>query len=439
MSTTPTAPDRPFRTRWSDFWFAPSDPTTLGFVRIVTGLLVVYLHLGYTVDLSRFFGRFGWYGQDFANRERRESPSVAPSVFSWNETAAMAKLPEYPHRKKAVVRFIRDLPGDPAGRAGASLPGKPPELQQHRGRQAGHPVRVPAPRGQRAGAEQLAKLIEDPKAKPDKSDEVAAGGNPVPAFFRTLPKEGKGSRAEVAEDIRAFWDLLWQQPVRGPDEPARPRRSEDVRYVLNHLYEMDHDNLRAFVEFLLGLPADPAARAARLDYLEYWNADPGKVTWRGSDIFSVWFHVSDPNTMMAVHVGFLAVMVLFTVGFRTRLTAVLTWLAALCYIHRSQQVLFGMDTMMSILLFYLMIGNSGAALRSTGWSSATGRPGRALRKAARSTTAPAASSRPRRRPWRPASPSAASRSTSASSTWRRASPSSWGRPGGTGTRSGTCW
>jgi hypothetical protein len=32
------------------------------------------------------------------------------------------------------------------------------------------------------------------------------------------------------------------------------------------------------------------------------------------------------------------------------------------YIHRTQQVLFGMDTMMNILLFYLMIGNSGAAL-----------------------------------------------------------------------------
>src|SRR5205085_13326 len=40
----------------------------------------------------------------------------------------------------------------------------------------------------------------------------------------------------------------------------------------------------------------------------------------------------------------------------------LTWLGALTYIHRTQYVLFGMDTMMNILLFYLMIGPSGAAL-----------------------------------------------------------------------------
>jgi hypothetical protein len=32
------------------------------------------------------------------------------------------------------------------------------------------------------------------------------------------------------------------------------------------------------------------------------------------------------------------------------------------YIHRTIQILFGMDTMMNILLIYLMIGNSGAAL-----------------------------------------------------------------------------
>ena len=43
-------------------------------------------------------------------------------------------------------------------------------------------------------------------------------------------------------------------------------------------------------------------------------------------------------------------------------TSVLTWIAAVGYIHRTQQILFGMDTMMNILLIYLMIGNSGAAL-----------------------------------------------------------------------------
>ncbi len=56
------------------------------------------------------------------------------------------------------------------------------------------------------------------------------------------------------------------------------------------------------------------------------------------------------------------VVAAFTLGLFTRVTAVLTWLAAVSYIHRTQQVLFGMDTMMNILLLYLMIGNCGAAL-----------------------------------------------------------------------------
>jgi hypothetical protein len=56
------------------------------------------------------------------------------------------------------------------------------------------------------------------------------------------------------------------------------------------------------------------------------------------------------------------VFVLFTLGLFTRVTSVLAWLAMVGYIHRTQQVLFGMDTMMNILVFYLMVGNSGAAL-----------------------------------------------------------------------------
>ena len=56
------------------------------------------------------------------------------------------------------------------------------------------------------------------------------------------------------------------------------------------------------------------------------------------------------------------IMVLFTFGLFTRVTSVLTWLAVIGYIHRTQQVLFGMDTMMNILLIYLVVGDSGAAL-----------------------------------------------------------------------------
>jgi hypothetical protein len=55
-------------------------------------------------------------------------------------------------------------------------------------------------------------------------------------------------------------------------------------------------------------------------------------------------------------------MFLFTIGLWTRVTSVLTWLAVLSYIQRSYTTLFGMDTIMIIVLLYLAIGPSGAAL-----------------------------------------------------------------------------
>src|SRR5262249_54056114 len=69
-----------------------------------------------------------------------------------------------------------------------------------------------------------------------------------------------------------------------------------------------------------------------------------------------------PGWVVAVHVAFLVAMFLFTIGFCTRLTSVLTWVGIISYIHRTPTTLFGMDTIMNILAIYLMIGPSGAAL-----------------------------------------------------------------------------
>src|SRR5260370_7310712 len=66
--------------------------------------------------------------------------------------------------------------------------------------------------------------------------------------------------------------------------------------------------------------------------------------------------------MMVVHCSFLVVFFLFTIVFCTRVMSVRTWLAAVSYIQRAPTSILGMDTMMNILLIYLMIGPSGAAL-----------------------------------------------------------------------------
>jgi hypothetical protein len=87
-----------------------------------------------------------------------------------------------------------------------------------------------------------------------------------------------------------------------------------------------------------------------------------EVYGQGRYYWSIYYHVQDPEWIIAIHSGILVAMVLFTVGFATRVTSVLTWLGAMQYVQRSPSLLYGMDTMMMIVLLYMMIGPSGGAL-----------------------------------------------------------------------------
>lgn len=114
-------------------------------------------------------------------------------------------------------------------------------------------------------------------------------------------------------------------------------------------------------------PPLPHARTAEendayMAYREKWGEDPRVLLGKGRPVWSLWFHITEP-TEMAVTQGVIVVICFcFLIGFCTRLTSVLTWLAALSYIHRAPASLFGVDTMMVILLLYLAIGPCGAAL-----------------------------------------------------------------------------
>jgi hypothetical protein len=96
-------------------------------------------------------------------------------------------------------------------------------------------------------------------------------------------------------------------------------------------------------------------------FMKTWGVNPRQAVTRGHHLWSVWYHVTDPAGIWAVHITILVIMFLFAVGFCTRVTAVLTWLAMLSYIQRGYTSLFGMDTIMNVVVLYLMIGPSGAA------------------------------------------------------------------------------
>jgi hypothetical protein len=85
-------------------------------------------------------------------------------------------------------------------------------------------------------------------------------------------------------------------------------------------------------------------------------------------MWSIFYHVESPKWVWVIHISILISMLLFTLGLWTRVTSVLTWLGSLMYIQRLQNsMLFGMDTMTNLGLFYLMIAPCGAALSLDRW------------------------------------------------------------------------
>lgn len=107
-------------------------------------------------------------------------------------------------------------------------------------------------------------------------------------------------------------------------------------------------------------PKDLEEEAAITAYMEEFQQDPRILYDRGMPVFSIYFHVLDPMWMLVIHWGFVAASVMFLIGCCTRITTALTWFGLLCYIHRNPTTLFGVDTMMLIMLLYLMVSPCGA-------------------------------------------------------------------------------
>src|SRR5262249_25499725 len=98
------------------------------------------------------------------------------------------------------------------------------------------------------------------------------------------------------------------------------------------------------------------------EYFNKWGVIPAQPADMGHRLWSIWYHVTDPTWMWIIHGLILFVIFLFTIGFATRVTGVLTWIGMLCYIQRGYTSLFGMDTIMIVVVTYLILGPSGAAL-----------------------------------------------------------------------------
>jgi hypothetical protein len=111
-------------------------------------------------------------------------------------------------------------------------------------------------------------------------------------------------------------------------------------------------------------PAYPATKEEEdkiEKFMEEENGiDPRNLYVQGMPIWSLWFHVTDPTAMAVVHGIVIACAIGYTIGFCTRFSTALLWFGSLSYIHRNPTILFGVDTMMTIILFYLMFSPCGA-------------------------------------------------------------------------------
>lgn len=366
-----TEPVRRAWAAWSRFWFTPSDPTPLCLMRIVAGLLALYVHISYSFDLQSLEGRDGWYSVAQANQERRQWPNFVPPK-NWGAAEPHYRMPPFPQQRATVrdfvervaksstdtqdrvLRLLDSLPDGPGGRA--------------------ETLRYLFNMEFAAGTfeerdEYLRRMVH---AKRDDQPAQLA----LPEYLLTLKES---DRELFRADAHALCDVL-------PTE--RRARSNIFTYLIKQSDTREWPLLHKFIE-----EARNKKTAADLDYFldyaEKWSCSPDEqeIIAKGHWYYSPFYHVTDPNGVAVVHGVHLLVIGLFTLGVCTRVTSVLTWLAGLAYIQRNPIALFGQDTMMNLCLFYLMLAPCGATW-SVDWLVARYRENkRALREGRQRTPA----------------------------------------------------
>lgn len=110
------------------------------------------------------------------------------------------------------------------------------------------------------------------------------------------------------------------------------------------------------------LPSEKEKLDALNRYYAEWEVDYRKMHAYGTPAWSIWHHVTEPPWNVVVHWSLILATVLFTLGFCTRVLAVVVWAGSVSYVNRAVSTYFGMDTMMNLVLMYLMVaGVLGAA------------------------------------------------------------------------------
>ncbi len=91
-----------------------------------------------------------------------------------------------------------------------------------------------------------------------------------------------------------------------------------------------------------------------------WNDPTYEVEGSKESLnWSVFFHATSIFWVWAFHIGFMIANLFMALGLFSKTSSILSWLGALSYVHRAPSALFGMDSMIVILLFYMMLAPCG--------------------------------------------------------------------------------
>ena len=296
-----------FGSRWIGFWFAPQDPTLLGLMRILGGLVMLYTITVHGLTLPQFMGEHAWCDLKLRMEQIHEQPYVAPPLTA--------------------------VPG-----SGNDLP--PPSNDFER------------------------KYL---------ADFSAHWGFPPPYWYPKDEAEAKFAdafREKFKYDFRSLglpfprnpeeeWYLQWYtEQFNLPSPPPYP--DLETLSAMHQIVLLEHEQREVPAE----LRNRPGVKEQqdRVDFFVKYNVDPRRMYDQGLVVWSIWLHVTDPFWMNVVQTVFVIATLCMVLGLGTRVAIPIVWFANLSYIHRNPFILFGVDTMMNVLLLYFMIGPSGAAL-----------------------------------------------------------------------------
>ena len=100
---------------WNEFWFTPTNPSTLSAIRVFAGAMLFYTHLVWSFDLTDFFGQNGWLPSQlmhdvhqYVQRRRSTVPARALDWTLLRSHPLADRFVDRPHRGPVRVLLLDD-------------------------------------------------------------------------------------------------------------------------------------------------------------------------------------------------------------------------------------------------------------------------------------------------------------------------------------------